>query len=241
MVVHAALAKGTKEFRSSEFNLHLDPRGEDVPHLRVSTLGGCARLIWAEIKGETPPDEWAVEGLRAVHLGDVLEEYTVEIIKRGGLYVFGEQTEVEDLPGGALRGHIDGIIQIAGVDYLLEIKTLKHSAVADLVAHGVEDSKPIYFSQMQYYMNRLSLDGGYFVALNKDTGQYYVELVPADILHQNHLRKKALNIHTAPSIYDIQEPFVTRDCKWCPLKERCVEMDGEENFLNLYRKKNSKD
>ena len=238
MLIHAALNKGIRAFRSKHFQINMEPRIESDPHLRISQLGACGRKIWFLINGQFPEDVFSTEGLNAVHFGDMTEEYTFHILQLGGLKVYGNQIEVKDLPGGALSGHIDGVIQIAGVDYLLEIKTLKHSSVEHMIAHGLKSADYLYYVQMQSYMKCLDFKSGYMIALDKDTGQYYVELVYADPEFQKYLQKKAMNIHTSTDVSMIAEPFVTRDCKWCPMMEQCASMDGgETEFIKLYREK----
>ncbi len=65
--------------------------------------------------------------------------------------------------GGKLRGHADGVI-VAGPDVGIRLPSLwEHKALGqkswnDLVKHGLRQSKPICFAQVQLYMAYLELE-----------------------------------------------------------------------------------
>jgi hypothetical protein len=237
VVIYAALTRGTKLFSSEDWNMFL-PKEENPESnsLRMSTIGSCARKLWLLL--HEPKMMAAVERpketdfLRPLHLGSILEEYTTRLFELGGLPVLDSQKELSDFKG-IISGHIDGTTEINGVRYLLEIKALKNESVANLVVFGLEKANPFYYDQMQYYMFSGNLESGYFVAIDKDTTQFYVELIPANLTHQKLLRQKVLMMNI-DFVEKIPEKFIVRDCQWCPAVVFCEGIDGEEEFNKKY-------
>lgn len=243
MFVMSALNKGTRLFEEAGFQCSIPPRIERPYHLRMSCIGECARKQWYYIDIPSKMEENKHEpidvpaGIRALNVGNILEDYTIALLRLGGLTVTDEQKEVSDL-NGAITGHIDGILTINMTKFLLELKTLNLNSASKIVKDGVEGGNPVYYAQMQYYMYCLVLQSAYFIAFVKDSGQFYVELVDADPEYQKMLRQRALIISEMSilSPKNIPEKHVIRECNFCPAKEFCVELDGgEEEFVNKFR------
>jgi hypothetical protein len=241
LFVLAALNRGTRLFEESGFACSLPPRAERPYHLRMSQIGECARKQWYYISVPSKMEESEFEaadvvaGIRALNLGNIIEEYTTTILRLGGLTVTDEQKEVKDL-NGAITGHIDGVLTINMMKFLLELKALNLNSASKIVKNGVREGDPVYYSQMQYYMHCLVLSAGYFIAFIKDTGQYYVELVDADPNYQKMLRQRAVVIKNTTSAELIPEKHVVRECNFCPGKQFCVELDGgEAEFIKKFR------
>ena len=134
---------------------------------------------------------------------------------------------------GRLGGHIDGIIAggptITGVEYplLWENKALNDKSWNDTKNKGVKASKPVYYAQMQIYCAYLDIpSGGMFTALNRDTGEVLVELVPFDALAAQEASDRAVRVIDAQSPKEL--PRLGKDrtdfrCKFCSFKSTCWE------------------
>ncbi len=234
--VYVALKKGIRLFGEHEFSCTV-PKEHERDHsvLHMSSIGHCGRQQWLQL--HKPEEFKALEGEPVsspyLHLGNVIEEYTRHILELGGCPPFDVQYEVSDMLG-QVTGHIDGLVIIDSISYLLEIKGLKHQSIESLIQQGLQDSKPSYYDQMQYYMSCLGLHAGFFVALDKDTSFYYIEYVNRDNSRIEFLKKKALAILGTQTLREIPERFVVRDCRFCPLIEKCAALEGQEIFIHNF-------
>ena len=63
---------------------------------------------------------------------------------------------------------------------LFECKTMNTKGFKQLKAKGVQEAKPIYWSQMQVGMHLCDLDRALFVTVCKETDEIYMERVRLD-------------------------------------------------------------
>jgi len=238
--VDLALRKGLKAFSRHGFHCDVPPEADrDNSKVRMSQIGYCARAQWFKLHHYQEylgyKEQMSVETLYVpLHLGHVIEAYILHLLDLGGLTVFNTQQELRDFDGQVI-GHIDGILEIRSMCHLLEIKGLKHRSIEELVTIGLHRAIPLYHDQMQYYMWCLGLESGYFVALDKDSSQFYIEFVPFQLERAKFLRQKALAIRNLQQVADIPERFVVRECAFCPLKDMCAAFEGETTFIEKYK------
>lgn len=240
MFVLMALNKGATLFESSGFACSIPPREPSKYHIRMSQIGDCARKQWfylfepekmAELEREPL---YKHEAIRATNVGNILEEYTIALLRIGGLEVTDEQKELKDLDG-LISGHIDGALIINMTKFLLELKALNMNSAAKIVNSGLKKGNVVYYSQMQYYMFKMVLKSGYFVAFVKDSGQYYVELIEANAEYQKMLRQRAIIIGNTHDVSKIPEKHIVRECTFCPAKQLCAKLEGgEKEFVKKF-------
>lgn len=130
--------------------------------------------------------------------------------------------------GGQIRGHADGIIELARVSkqpMLWETKTLGEKGWSKLWNHGLAKAHPKYDVQTQMLMAYLDLPATLFSALNADTGELYFEHVAFDTAKAQAASDRAVHILTAtragellPKASDDPTHFV---CRFCRFKEEC--------------------
>lgn len=233
--VYMALKRGLKRFADFTFDLTISAEKErDHTVFHMSSIGQCGRKLWFQMNHHDEYEE--LEGDKvspALHLGHMVEKYVVNLLGLGELHVAQTQQAVKDLHG-IITGHIDGLIEIGGERNLLEIKGLKHSYVELLIQNGVYNAIPVYYDQMQYYMFALSLKAGFFIAFDKDTSEFYIEKVAFDQKRVAFLRRKALVLKQTVLFQDVPEQYIVRDCRWCPLKEKCVNFEGRDTFVDNF-------
>jgi hypothetical protein len=235
--IYMALKRGIKLFGDHKFTSIIPPEHErDHDVLHMSGIGYCGRKLAFQLHHyeEYKKLEGEVSAIY-LHLGNIIEDYTVHLLTLGGLPPYDTQRELRDLRG-LITGHIDGLLKVQNEECLLEIKALKHSSVELLINHGLQRAVPIYYDQIQYYMFCLSLKGGFFVALDKDTSQYYTEKVAFSEERAMFLRKKALAIHGLPVLFHVPEDLVVRDCRFCCLAEKCASFEGKNHFIENFIK-----
>ena len=95
----------------------------DDATFRASGIGGCSRKMMYQLLGyDSEPDHLSVFTLQQ---GTIIHEMIQGYLQRSGIIESLEE-ELNILP--QLKGHYDGVIQINGERYLLEIKTINHQA-----------------------------------------------------------------------------------------------------------------
>lgn len=158
-------------------------------HLGASIVGRmCEREIWYGWR-------WAVSkkhNARILRLFDRghKEEFRFEDWVEGNCEKFwaldprtGEQIRVSDFHGyfgGSLDGIIRNPVDIRG-DFLTEFKTHGDKSFQKLLVHGVTESKPEHYVQMQIYLHyHPKLSGAFYMAINKNDDDLYIEFVERD-------------------------------------------------------------
>ena len=206
-------------------------------YLGASAIGeACARRLQYEYNG-APKDAGAgftPRTRRIFHRGHKGEEWMIEWIRAAGFDLrtekAGKQFGFEDCDG-RFKGHIDGVILDgpAGFKFpaLWENKVLGAKGHASLVKHGIAKAYPHYAAQVAVYQAYMQLaeNPAIFTALNADTMEIHVEIVPFNAaLAQEQIDKAARILaaidhgETLPRAADDPDSFT---CKFCPFKGVC--------------------
>lgn len=206
-------------------------------YLGASAIGEpCARRLQFEYLG-AKKDEGAgftPRTRRIFHRGHKGEEWMIEWIRAAGFDLktekAGKQFGFEDCEG-RFKGHIDGVFigGPSGFKYpaLWENKVLGAKGHASLVKHGIAKAYPHYAAQVAVYQAYLQLaeNPAVFTALNADTMEIHVEIVPFNAaLAQEQIDKAARILsaidhgETLPRAAEDQDSFT---CKFCPFKGVC--------------------
>lgn len=216
-------------------------------YLGASRLGvECARALQYEYM-HVPVDagkSFSGQLLRNFEMGHVFESMVVKWLSNAGFSISifdidGSQFGFSSL-NGRMRGHIDGVVIETPEELdlpcpmLFECKALNGKSWRDLQRHGLAKSKPVYAAQValyQAYMSKrfegLADNPAMFGAVNKDTAEIYIELVPFDGERAQQASDKAVNIFRACDAGEIL-PRVSTDpefyqCKMCQWQQRCWE------------------
>jgi hypothetical protein len=137
----------------------------------------------------------------------------------------GNQIAVES-HNGHMRGHLDGaargLPEAPKTWHLLEVKTHSAKSFGELVAKGVQASKPIHYAQMQWYCGKADLNRWLYVAKNKDTDELYIERGEFDAAEFARLEargRRIIDATEAPErIADRADHF---ECRFCPAARLC--------------------
>lgn len=208
-----------------------------------SYLGGsavgetCLRRLQYEYQN-APKDEGAgftARTRRIFKRGHEGEDWMADWIKAAGFNLRthkpdGQQFGFGDCDG-RFKGHIDGVIVEAPEGFkapaLWENKVLGAKGFAQLVRHGVAKAYPKYAAQVATYQAYMQLaeHPAFFTALNADTMEIHLELVPFNQeLAQASIDKAARVLEacdhgeTLPRATDDPAAFV---CRFCPFKGAC--------------------
>lgn len=207
-------------------------------YLGGSAIGEpCLRRLQYEYTA-APKDEggdFTPRTRRIFHRGHQGEEWMIEWIRAAGFDLKtskpnGRQFGFSDCDD-RFKGHIDGVI-IEGPDgfkypALWENKVLGSKGFNQLVKHGIRKAYPKYAAQVAVYQGYMQLaeHPAFFTALNADTMDIHLELVPFNAELAQQGADKAARILEAcdhgeqlPRAADSAESFT---CKFCPYKGVC--------------------
>lgn len=207
-------------------------------YLGASAIGEeCERKL-AYSFHQTPKDDGAdFQGktLRIFDMGHDGEERMAEYIRLAGFGLLthdpetGKQFGMADA-GGKFKGHLDGIVlqgpDIPGATYPMvwENKALGSKSWADVQKKGLKDSKPTYYAQVQVYMGYKEAASCLFTALNRDTGEIYVEIIAFNARDCQTYIDKAVRIvssHVPEELGKAGRGIDDFKCKFCDYKRRC--------------------
>ena len=201
------------------------------PHLGGSLIGHpCDRWLWLSFR-------WVVfepfpgRVLRLFRRGHLEEHQVVFDLRAAGLTVheYDQKTRrqftiTDGHFGGSLDGIVTGVPEAPNKMHVLEIKTHALKSFKELVAQGVQASKPMHYAQMQVYMLKRNIDRALYFAVCKDDDQLHVERVRLDKDFALALVAKAHRITTSERIPEpISGDPTWFQCKWCAAHSFCHE------------------
>jgi len=198
---------------------------QDVrPYLGMSQLGhSCERFLWYSFRW-CYQEEISARKLRLFDRGHREEPAIIEAISKIGISVYDCQQEISAVHGH-VKGHIDGkaigVIEAPKTIHLAEFKTMNDKAFKDVVKSGVKVSKPIYYVQSQLYMFALNLDRTFFLAVNKNDDDYYIERLELEPAVSEYHLTRAEDIILAEQIPEKKYKPTWYECKWCAANDIC--------------------
>lgn len=208
------------------YELHERRRDEKPrPYLGASTLGEpCARRLWLTFRW-CGAEKFEGRMLRLFETGNREEARLLDELRALGITVSGEQHEVIFADGHG-AGHLDGALlgleEAPKAWHVFECKTMNTKAFKDVVAKGVQASKPLHWAQMQAYMGLTGIERAAYFAVCKDTDEIYFERLHFDQDEFDKLMAKAEAIvHAAEPPARISEDPAWFECKFCPFHAQC--------------------
>lgn len=222
-------------------------------NLRASNLGHpCERYLYLLIKhwDEQKPHDVGLQSI--FNLGNSIEEYTIENIKRAGFEVITPTVRSWKIEKPLITGREDIRIKDENGELLpVEIKGISPFEFDKL--NAVEDfmkSKRSYIrgypAQLQTYMYYFAKEKGFFALTNKLTGETKFIEMPFDYEYAESLLQKAERIYKA--LETEQPPEACDDisvCESCSLAHVCGEcrrvptdIDLDEELDALIDRKN---
>jgi hypothetical protein len=152
------------------------------PHFGISQAGHpCERWLWYSFRWAVAPN-FSGRMLRLFRRGHLEENTIIDDLTSIGCTVTDDQKRVILAPhlSGSIDGIVIGIPEAPKTPHLLEMKTHSLKSFKDLIASGVEKSKPQHFIQVQLYMHGLGLERALYYSVCKDDDTIYTERVKYD-------------------------------------------------------------
>lgn len=219
-------------------------RGWSIPKdnkgftLRVSNIGKPLRKLWYEKR--YPSNEPIAPALNVKFLyGHILEHLVVLLVKLSGNTVTDQQKEV-DING--LKGHLDCKINNKVVD----IKSASRFAFVKFEKGLLPEDDPFgYIPQLTAYEHAENSDGGYFLVINKETGELCTyepeELDKPDVpaLLNNVINSLELNSKPErcfPTVVEGKKGNmrINKNCNYCEFKKDCYQDSNDGKGLRVF-------
>ena len=199
---------------------------KDRPSLRMSSIGKPLRRIWMELKSDKEVALPKGSTLIKFMYGNLLEELLLFLVKEAGHIVSHEQKQVT-LNG--VTGHIDCKID----NELVDIKSASDFAFRKFKFGSLENDDSFgYIGQLSGYVQAEEHEKGYFLAINKVTGE--LALLEIDDFSLINVDKRidkvreALDSDAPPELCFKPEPEgksgnmrLNKNCTYCPYKTEC--------------------
>jgi hypothetical protein len=206
-------------------------------YVGASSIGGmCERRVQYDFL-QTPYDEgWrhSARTLRIFERGHMMESMAALWLVDAGFRL--TQTGKDGKPlgfsvaGGAFAGHVDRVCTggplMLAYPFVIEFKALGQKSWKAIESKGLAKAKPEYADQVALYQAYMDITNpALFFAVNCDTMELYLEMVPFDAARAQAASDRAVAI-IEDSRAGAMRPRCTDDpgffaCSDCPFKRRC--------------------
>lgn len=161
--------------------------------------------------------------------GHRIEDFVIKDLRKAGYTVHDKDPYTGkqyawDKNAGYLVFQADGVIEGKGIiePMLLEVKSMNGTLFKKFKERGILVSHPKYFDQVQTGMGFSGYRKAVIIAYNKDTSEYWDEVVEFDTVRYHYLLNKGTRVLTGNVTKIGTDPTDWR-CKDCPKKEVCWE------------------
>ena len=172
-----------------------EKRGTPRQYIGASGIGQqCLASIAFSYRGypDTAPEP---QLKRIFRDGHKIEYDVVKDMRKAGVHVMendpltGKQWRWTGY-GGLVMGNADGLMEVDGETFGVEIKSMNMNKHQEFVKKGVRGSHPNYYDQMQCMMGLSGIRNFVIVAYNKNNSAYHHEYVEFDDFRWAYLTTK---------------------------------------------------
>ena len=234
------------------FTLEPDEGEEPKPRsfLRGSSPWYCARRMFYALT-RSPQEPPAPRTYMAWYLGRCVESMVQRLIvltnptvtwprlekdARTARERLVEHVVTRNVGGGIVHGHVDLVLDYEGHETPVEIKSTSEFGFKMLEKRRTVEDTFGHLSQLNFYMDAMGSDRGFYVAVNKSTGHALEMEVRRDhalIIENDASGERAINAAAsgvAPAhpewaalkrVGNVEEVTSIR-CGYCPYTERCL-------------------
>jgi hypothetical protein len=209
-------------------------------HLGMSQIGDeCWKKLWLGFRWTLRPN-FEPRIIRLFDTGNRYEERFVEFLRSAGVTVqdthpdTGQQfrfSHANGHVGGSLDAFAIGFVEYPNEWVVAEFKTMGEKAFADILKHGLQKSKPVYWGQVHQYMRKSNTKRAFFMAVNKNTDALYSEWVILDEAFADSLLAKGEEIVYGPVPERVALSSTDYRCRMCDFRPVCWHR-GEEPDIN---------
>jgi hypothetical protein len=159
---------------------------------------------------------------RLFGVGHSAEQMIIDDLKSVGFDFDSDQFQVIGF-GGHWKGHIDGKLYKEDDEWLAEFKTHSDKYFKDVSTKGVIASMPKHYGQVTAYMGYTKIKKCLYVAYNKNTSEYYFEVIEFNEDHFKDLQRKESEVLMAESLLPRigNSKYTWHECRMCSAKDEC--------------------
>lgn len=147
----------------------------------------CDRRIWLKFRWGIV-EALTAKAIRIFQRGYIEEPRIIAALLLAGLDVTTEDADGKPYRFRAMRdcygGFLDAMVSKlpeTGKPAVVELKTANERNFQNLVALGVEKAQPSHYFQMQQYMGQQGVRHALYIAVNKNTEEWWAEVVEFDV------------------------------------------------------------
>jgi hypothetical protein len=191
------------------------------PYAGLSLSGSPCRRFLQYVHYWAFQDIYSTRIQRLFDVGNAAETVMIADLEKHGYTVHSEQAEIIGF-AGHWKGHIDGEIDD---DWLWEAKTHNEKSFKDLKNKGVQLSKPMHHVQINTYMGYRDKTDALYMALNKNTSEYHIELIPFDPDLFTETKIKCADVITTDVLFKRigNNSAAWFECKLCNARNICFD------------------
>ena len=199
-------------------------------HLGASLIGrNCPRQLWYSFRWYKQP-LYDARMIRLFNRGHLEEARFIAALLSAGVMVYQQDKDGKQYRFSDHKGHFCGSCDGIAVDIpdapkdpcLLEFKTHNSKSFKKVSSEGVRNSKFEHYVQMQIYMKQMGLYHALYCAVDKDTDEFYFELVeydPETAEQYTDRAQKIIFLDKPPQRISNTPGWL--DCKFCDYNKIC--------------------
>lgn len=196
----------------------------------------CDRAIWYKLRWASNPEPIDGRKQSIFDTGTLWESRLLELLWAAGAEVWesdpetGKQFSVA-LADGWLRGKMDGVAR--GVPeapetvHVVECKSHSDKSFKEIIKKKLKEGKYDHWVQCQLYMLSEGLKRALYLAVNKNTDEFYAERVELDVAAAQAIEARIKRIvasdRTPSRLHDDPASKAAFICQWCPALAQCHE------------------
>lgn len=260
-LVRAREAEDTERYKDRKKSLGAGRVGH--PMAKAPYERGCERALWFEMKQYKSDRPFPAFLYRIFSMGHTAEQIVAENLRLAGFELithdpqgkqFGFAIGYDSETGQArYKGFCDGVVtngpERIGTEtdnitlkypFLWENKAVNDKKHDRFVSEGLEKSHPVYYAQMQQYLNFLNLyqNPGLITMLNRNTGELRPEFIRFNQRHCQAIIDRAARIIEAKGPLVLEraaDDYTKIPCKWCDYQSHCkaAEQNQSQSGQNL--------
>jgi CRISPR/Cas system-associated exonuclease Cas4 (RecB family) len=212
--------------RIAEFNHGEEIEGE---YFHPSALGGCLRRTWFAVKKAPPEPEAKADLLRTYltfEIGTYCHIILQNLMERAGILEVREAAIKDSVR--RILGHGDAIVRIAGIRYLVEIKTINLRGFTTVAQQPLHEHK----IQVHAYMKSLGIQWVIFLYISKDTGEVREHVLQFDqAFYEKYVTSRIESFFNDVRANKLPQREEGKNCTYCQFQHLCFNDKELKTFV----------
>jgi len=196
-------------------------------YIGASSIGDTCHAYQTFCMRGFPGNSPDVKLQRIFNIGHALEPLVINSLKDAGIHVM----ERDPMTGNQYRftaygdhfmANVDGIAEVDGEPWIVEVKTLMAKKWREMVKYGIKKSHPKYLAQVQACMGLSGYMKAMLVAINKDTAEIAIQVIDFDVIEWGAISARAEAVLKGSGVRESDDPE-SWGCRYCFKRDICWE------------------